>query len=63
MNSLIHRVGSYESIVETLRTALQNIPYNSLKKQMGGCEPEIEITFYVLAKYIYNQVRRWCKKE
>jgi len=58
MNSSIHRVGSYESIVEALPTALRNIPYNSLKKHMGACEPEIEITFYVLAKYSRNQVRR-----
>jgi hypothetical protein len=58
MNSSIHRVGSYESIVETLRTALQNIPYNSLKKQMGVCEQEMEKTFYVLAQYCCNQVRR-----
>ena len=58
MNSSIHRVGSYESIVENLRTLLRNISYNSLKKQMGASEPELEITFYVLAKYSCNQVRR-----
>ena len=58
MNSSIHRVGSYESIVETLRTALRNIPYNNLKKQMGASEPETEITFCVLTNYSRNQVRK-----
>ena len=58
MNSSIHRVGSYESIVETFRTALGNILYNSLKKWKGVCEPEMETTFYVIAKHSCNQVRR-----